>query len=120
MTQQEHLQRIRQRCVELLEIAEKRTAGVWKHNHGRRMLISVDSLHEDAVLHGDEFEICDYDASFIASCAGAAEAGWKATIATIDGLDQLRRHYGPINIMLMAFMDEQEEAIIAAWPEELL
>ena len=30
MTQQEHLQRIRRRCVELLEIAEKRKAWAWE------------------------------------------------------------------------------------------
>jgi hypothetical protein len=28
----------------------------------------------------------DNDADFIASCAGPAEAGWRATIAAIDGL----------------------------------
>jgi hypothetical protein len=77
MTQQEHLQRIRQRCVELLTI--------WD---GKR----------------------DHNLIYTASCAGAAEAGWRATISAIDWLDAMDWHTS----------ERISEQLIAAWPEELL
>lgn len=81
MTQQEHLNHIRARCVELLEIAEKIT-----------------------VQH-----------------APHAQAGWKATIAAIDNIGEIRRHYSEKhNTLLCALLDEQKAAIIASWPAELL
>jgi hypothetical protein len=66
MTQQEHLQRIRQRCVELLEIPG------WP-----------------------KYQV----------------AGWKSTIAAIDGLYSMP----PLDIRGRVL-----NSIIAAWPEELL
>ncbi len=90
MTPDEHLDAIERHLTKLLEIAKKRTPGKWKHNEGRRMLVSVDSLHEDAVLYGDEFEVSDYDAIYIAACAGNAEAGWEALLAFISSARRLR------------------------------
>jgi hypothetical protein len=132
MTQQEHLQRIRQRCVELLEIAEKRTAGEWDFSPG------VYDCSNEATqfpcgpclnygkkneLHG-QFGL-DEDFLFIASCAGAAEAGWRATIAAIDdtlNVDQsLPAEVQKITTdMMIAVNGRMVETIIAAWPEELL
>lgn len=101
----EHLKRIRAKCVELLEIAEKRTPGQWQFddrcitdNKGIIARTSTGNAHEDAP-----------NAAFIASCAGAAEAGWKATAAAVD--DIIRRGHE---------QSQLASQYIAAWPEELL
>ena len=78
--------KIRGELLSLIENAKRRTKGKWKLNKGRRMLISVDSLHEDPILWGDEFDISDCDAEFIVSCAGPAEKAWKSVVASIDGI----------------------------------
>lgn len=116
MTQQEHLNRIRARCVELLEIAEKRTAGRWTQDH-----IYVDTDDKAVFIKADGNS---NNAAFIASCAGAAEAGWRATIAAIDTLkpisesemcaDEAHGCDHPIEA------SEAINAIIASWPLELL
>jgi hypothetical protein len=63
-------------------------------------------------------EIIEYcqapDRVFIASCAGPAEAGWRATIAAIDAVESVRE-----NDLTWQF-EEMASVIIAAWPEELL
>lgn len=103
MTNTEHLQRIRARCVELLAIAEKRKEGKW-------------IARDDDVINkkGDYIAACfsNYDgrnSAFIAYCAGSAEAGWRATIAAIDGL-----------LATDGANYKCVDAIIAAWPEDLL
>ena len=55
------------------------------------------------------------DAAFIASCAGNAEAGWRSTVAVIDLYNQIHRHYGPVNQMLYAFLNEAISEILTAW-----
>lgn len=117
MTPTEHLSRIRAKCVELLEIASKRTPGKWDtHNHPDGLPIGVG---------GSEFcgspSVCYLNApansDFIASCAGSAEAGWRATIAAISWLETAH---------ISIYTPEREEAervtyaILSAWPEELL
>ena len=70
MTTEEHLNKIIAKCRELLAGAEKRTQyfikGL-KHDKAR------DLMNEE-------------DIEFGLSCAGPAEAGWRATIAAIEGL----------------------------------
>lgn len=110
----EHLQRIRARCVELLALAENRTPGEWQDRED--FTISERSGFHVASL---EFGVRrEADAAFIAACAGAAEAGWRSTIAAIDALD-------PNNPALIGVEYSQEDnaalnAILAAWPEETL
>jgi hypothetical protein len=116
MTQQEHLQRIRQRCVELLEIAEKRTPWKWERaSDCATHVVCRNSKNRGYMICDctDSSPNCDHhqwDSTFIASCAGAAEAGWKATIAAIDWLDAMDWHTS----------ERISEQLIAAWPEELL
>jgi hypothetical protein len=112
MNTQEHLNQIKAKCQELLAIAEKRTAGEWEADG-----IFVDCLDIDECVASAT--TVDEDATFIASCAGAAEAGWKATIAAIDELTALNDesclydgHEGQHTHRL--------RKIIAAWPQELL
>jgi hypothetical protein len=129
MTTTEHLSRIRARCVELLEIASKRTPGEWStHRHPDGEPIGVG---------GDEFcgspSVCYLNAcansDFIASCAGHAEAGWAATIAAIDGLQAISKYdansrhgegicqYG---CDTPCIAKTTIQMIIAVWPEEIL
>jgi hypothetical protein len=87
MTQQEHLKRIRARCVELLSI--------WDNKK-------------------------DHNPLYNAVCGKEAEAGWKSTIAVIDSILPFIS-IGEIN-QAGGFTRWQieAEAILAAWPIELL
>jgi hypothetical protein len=109
----EHLQRIRTKCEELLAVAEKRTPGEWETDiHAKSPCVFTeegDFLALDA--HSS-------DATFIASCAGPAEAGWRSTIAAIDGFlkceELFDRHYQ------VGTAEAALDDIIAAWPKEML
>jgi hypothetical protein len=106
MTTTEHLQRIRAKCVELLEIAESRTSDKW------------ETCSEGVASGGYLHTACDpNDARFIASCAGHAEAGWRATIAAIDALAFIQSTAEPL---LEDYCAKQLDAILTAWPEDLL
>ena len=50
------------------------------------------------------------DAAYIAACAGAAEAGWRSTIAAIDTLRLVWKHTTP-NSEARAMT----ESILTAW-----
>ena len=114
MSTTEHLKKIRARCVELLEIASKRKPGGWEPGNGAVWASTKDESQNEVC------EFCeDEDATFIASCAGAAaaEAGWRATIVAIDSCladdPKYQEMYNLVNLTMI-------ETIIAAWPEELL
>lgn len=119
------LQRIRAKCVELLEIASKRTPGEW----------TVDErgdIQAGWPFHGihsviDDVAISPEDAAFIASCAGAAEAGWRCTIAAIDAIiETLYTKYGEIcendgrGCSACRINNEMMLSILAGWPDDLL
>lgn len=105
MTTTEHLARIRAKCVELVEIAEKRTPCAWP-NDGDLIDTSAGVISCDTGCSSEN------DARFIAACAGPAEAGWKATIAAIDYIKILKETGG--------FSDKLAYPILTAWPEKLL
>ena len=137
MNTQEHLQRIKSKCEQLLELAEKRTPGKWMGTN----LADVFTDTEDAAngVAGHHIADCDpscdktvetarSDRNFVVSCAGPAEAGWRATIAAIDGLLPLSQspNVDTSCEALEAFEQDAScvrdvlSAIIAAWPIELL
>ena len=128
MTQTEHLQLIRARCVELLEIAEKRTAGAWvavPRYTTSRMIEPCEVWCGDCTSIGSETVAAN--ATFIASCAGAAEAGWRATIDCIDGLLAIDAANGKTVAEEYDHADTIHAAtqyaiagLIEAWPIELL
>ena len=134
MTNQKRLQSIRARCVELLAIAEKRSRGEWgwqiydvgaSEQEARVFLPSSDSSRQwqrTTLATTERHNV--QDATFIASCAGNAEAGWRATIAAIDGLTCVIQGIQGRGVHFAggAKNDAQKaiESIIAAWPEELL
>lgn len=93
MNDTERLQAIRAKCVELLEIASKRTPGEWIRNNydvrqpAGRMIADVGPSHTAPHEYPLSCKLVDErNGDFIATCAGPAEAGWRATIAAIDGL----------------------------------
>jgi hypothetical protein len=112
MTTTEHLQLIKAECERLLAIAEKRTQGEWyaRPRSGPGAITaevcygSIDECITDGTYEID-------DSAYIAACAGRAEAGWRATIAAIDGLDDID-HSRPYQLI--------SRSILAAWPIGLL
>ncbi len=118
MTPQEHLQKIIDKCRANLALAEKRTPGKWKTDAHLPRLVTTN----DDKLSITYSETCDGlypqredNAAFIAACAGAAEAGWRSTIAAIEYLSALCAVQG-----MHAVAWDGLNSIIAAWPEELL
>ena len=81
-TQLDHLRLIDAHLERLLDIAAKRTLGEWEVDQAvtwdQSRGINPQIVQRNAYLTTD-------DAAFIASCAGNAEAGWKATRAAIAG-----------------------------------
>ena len=112
LTTEEHLNRILAKCKSLLETARKRTPGEWPAIYGASMRIAQTNPNKDLAM------TCD-DCRFIASCAGPAEAGWEATIAAIEYIRSDAEIFGE-NTPRGQAARSQLNAIIAAWPEELL
>jgi hypothetical protein len=93
--QLEHLRKIDAHLEKLLSQAEKRTPGRWATRTAQREVgqsgefetetwITAEPDH--CITNGWNLEDEDSDNfTYIASCAGNAEAGWKATRAAIAG-----------------------------------
>lgn len=92
-SQLEHLRRIDAHLEQLLAIAEKRTPGWWDHGYGNSLVVHKKTDYTIASTSSSEIveEDCPIipwgeqvaNSEFIASCAGNAEAGWRATRAAI-------------------------------------
>jgi len=138
MTQEEHLNRIVAKCRELLAGAEKRTPGKWSHwpthwagggssiKYGSENCPWINSDGKSDIARVNPTRIYTShepmaNAAFISSCAGPAEAGWRATIAAID---MLQKDYESLNDAGnkdgMRVIQWRMAKIIAAWPESLL
>ena len=132
MSPEEHLNRIVAKCRELLAIAEKRTPGKWSVSHSdKNGLHKIES--KLVFVSSDTFE---EDAVFVANCAGPAEAGWRATIAAIEGRKNCPScgGCGITDGWVPSYSNPDNSGghpeaapccthlkdIIAAWPEELL
>ena len=114
MDKQEHLNRIKAKCLTNLALAEKRTHGKWNtesdwprvmSKSGHQVAMCCPSLA--ARFKGDATP----DSAYIAACAGPAEAGWRSTIAAIEAAESLGNTAWGVAL---------SAAILAAWPEELL
>jgi hypothetical protein len=97
MTQEDKIVAIRAKCVELREIASKRTSGEWHYNDpdcSAHVIMAGDTGVCSGVVMGKgvTYEQSLYNAHFISSCAGAAEAGWQTTIVIIDAMEQLHEN----------------------------
>ena len=107
------------KCRALLALAEKRTPGKWEDN--------PETLANGALFNTIYAEpymfvtnLCSTkrvheDASYIAACAGSAEAGWRSTLAAIEGLQKIE-----LSFETDGEADDTLDAILAAWPDDLL
>ena len=124
MTTAEHLDRIKARCLANLALSEKRTPGPWEHYQEVMPPSSgYASIFETVRAKNGSNIFRQHHAgtsAYIAACAGAAEAGWRSTIAAIDAFETTRKnnqggYVGDENARI-----EAVSTILAAWPEELL
>ena len=93
--QLDHLRRIDAHLANLLAIAEKRTPGEWaitklgdnpESYPGIEAVLTEENIVDNHYAYEGGGVNGMHNAAFIASCAGNAEAGWKATRAAIKGL----------------------------------
>lgn len=130
--QLEHLKLIDAHLERLLAIAEKRTPGKWM-----KSCFNVFTDSEEARLGVDGHHIADCDpandksasnaqsdAAFIASCAGNAEAGWRATRAAIASAMQLQTvSLSPCNggsCMVATDAEDVLEGVVNAFIQSIL
>jgi hypothetical protein len=137
----EHLRKIERHLHHLLANAEKRTPGRWAFDPDN---IGGGAWSYYGLVNADSGESVPVhvlverpqNAPFIASCAGNAEAGWKATRAAIARILGCPRCGGtgitkgwmptyndPDNASMAPEAEpccEGASDILAAWPDELL
>ena len=133
MNTEEHLDMIVAFCERNLAIAEKRTQGEWALDPLGLGTVGDVCTREDAgpiaqaqprqpLGRGIPDTERTANAQFIATCAGASEAGWLATITTINGLrliEGIRWGYdGDCGALLLSELTI--DAILAAYPIELI
>ena len=115
--QLEHLKLIDAHLERLLAKAEKRTPGKWVAgatiigNGVDTTVCEMPSREKDSLAWHDNIH-------FIASCAGNAEAGWRATRAAIALLFAMCDGAHSINTVIAA--QKMGESILAAFPLELI
>jgi len=121
----DRLSLIRALCVENLAKAAKRTQGKWQaknwtgrgtDSEGWNVTSGMERSKRIPVY--SRYGGCgEPDAAYIAACAVAAEAGWKATVETIDLCAELKSKALPTSWdfnVATAF----ENSIIEAWKEQ--
>ena len=113
-----HLKLIDAHLDKLLALAAKRTTGEWEADDGWGVMAvkGREITHEICYSHSSED-----DASFIAACAGNAEAGWVATkgmIMLIFGYEELSKTLtAPLTLEAVNIArDSILESILIAWP----
>lgn len=102
MTTTEHLEKIKARCLANLALAKKRTPGEYT---AEACYVDADAVQVVTCVGRN----ANRNAAYIAACAGAAEAGWKTTVATIDTCLPITEENLPL-----------VRSTIAAWPEDSL
>lgn len=114
MTTQEHLAAIVRHIDKLLAIAEKRTPGEWEiqphKGWHKEFNVGPATIDYDDVDHDEQ----DANATFISSCAGNAEAGWRATKHAAEWLGFMIETGEEFQVRGLI------DTILAAWPVELL
>lgn len=115
MTQDEHLDKVIAKCREIISLGEQRTQGRWTYDPS---LTWPGNGIVEPITSNEMGLIPEHDASFIAACAGPAEAAARATIYAIEGL---RSGAGTLwNPETNAFSEAVLQTILASWPESLL
>lgn len=124
MSRDEHLDKILAKLDSLIADAKLRTPGRWIQELEDVWLYEGDEMGARCISdchsrHTRDSKQAKANATFIASCAGNAEAGWVATRAAILYF----RNEARIAVELCDDSDvafEMLDSIIAAWPEEIL
>lgn len=135
MNTEEHLDKILAFCRSRLALAAERTPGAWlvkqrgEHGKGIRIVYRIGERYRGEDVCGGVAEILEYqssrepkdqrnqaNAAYIAACAGAAEAGWRATIAACEMMLVIVRAEIPKSDITRNTLTE----ILAAYPLELL
>jgi len=122
-----HIALIKAHLNKLVALADKRTPGDWKNidTGSANVLRFADQPNRER----PEFDGVTYihtsnrraDATFIASCAGNAERGWRSTLDHLDECcEQL--NYAEANLYAdnIRYWRERIEKILAEWPVETL
>ena len=120
-SQLEHLKLIDAHLERLLAIAEKRTPEEWRSGGGLNLQMQSTGkiyIHPGIAAMFQSNLFAEEDAAFIASCAGNAEAGWRATRAAIALLFAMCDGAHSINTVIAA--QKMGESILAAFPLELI
>lgn len=128
MNTQKKLNRIKEICTANLEIAAKRTPGEWKTG---KTCTSIPAVFPDGTAKGnsslamfgiykpgediDELENQKNNSTFISSCAGPAEAGWKATVSAIEHILTTREETSTWEFLAKPLA----KSIISAWEDQL-
>ena len=122
--QLDHLRRIDAHLEHLLDIAAKRTPGEWKMDGSVSFNHIVTQKESEKPLNQRRAIVTEYkmyppeqaksDVEYIASCAGNAEAGWRATRAAIALLLSMGEHRHDIETAKAGF--DALESILAAFP----
>ncbi len=136
-SQLEHLRLLLAHLDKLLDIAKERTPGEWKAFQAcgsicvgdLRQVTCIQDIEKGLHLEilGKETE---HDATFIASCAGNAEAGWRATREAIQSLLEIQAYSNqspthidgicPYGCDTPSIAEKGLESILSAWPIEML
>lgn len=118
--QLEHLKLIDAHLERLLAIAEKRTPGEWYESQHKTAVYGRHNRSEQIAYTG----FPNGDAAFIASCAGNAEAGWRATRAAIASAMQLQTvSLSPCNggsCMVATDAEDVLEGVVNAFIQSIL
>ena len=106
MNTEEKLNKIKAECQRLLALAEKRTPGKWSAGTLTEYHMVYDEKLARHIARLNGLGHAEENAAYIAACAGAAEAGWRATIAAIDFAESMPGHI---------WRESLEALILTAW-----
>lgn len=131
MDTQQKLEKIKAKCEEIIRLGEKRTPGSWtRDEYAPHQIVAKNQACVASALACEESIAHDapYNAAFISTLAGPAEAMARSTIAAIAGLLTLAvvPQVDAPDEMHQAWEQCADEAndvlnsILSAWPEELL
>lgn len=123
----ERLTLIESHLRKLLAIAEKRTLGKWQMQEvagGLYVSVGNPKTGEGYRLISGVTKQSRYQSeengSFIAACAGNAEAGWKSTLLQIEWLkDDLQSAEEDGDFDSVRALERRIDSILAAYPIEL-
>lgn len=115
--QLDHLRLLKAHLENLLAKAAERTPGEWEDQQSDGIYNASVRANQSQPWTGNGIASCftENDASFIAACAGNAEAGWRSTLGVI------KRYYDSgICREWQGYMQTAIEPILAEWPLESL